>query len=71
MKYIYRNKRLADWSSLIRLDKNEVIKRGEYSLFQCSDGFVIRKGKKIIAKADNLDDGFSLLMRIVKEGNDG
>lgn len=71
MKNIYRNKQLAGWRSLIRLARNEVIRRGEYSLFQYPDRVVIRKGRKTIAKADNLDDGFNLLIKIAKERDNG
>lgn len=64
MKNIYRNSRLANWNSLLRLGKNEVMKLGKYSIYQTSDRITIRKGKRIISEVKSLEDGLKILIEL-------
>ena len=64
MKNIYRNSRLANWNNLLRLEKNEVMRLGKYSLYQTSDRITIRKGKRIISEVKSLDDGLKILIEL-------
>ena len=64
MKNIYRNSRLANWNSLLRLEKNEVMKLGKYSVYQTSDKITIRKGKRIISEVKSLEDGLNILLEL-------
>lgn len=64
MKNIYRNSRLANWNNLLRLEKNEVMRLGKYSLYQTSDRITIRKGKRIISEVKSLEDGLKILIEL-------
>ncbi len=64
MKNIYRNSRLANWNSLLRLEKNEVMRLGKYSLYQASDRITVRKGKRIISEVKSLEDGLNILLEL-------
>ena len=64
MKNIYRNSRLANWNSLLKLEKNEVMRLGKYSLYQTSGRITVRKGKRIISEVKSLEDGLNILLEL-------
>lgn len=64
MSIIYKNKRLTNWHKPIELERGELIKLGNYSLFQVSNGLVIKKNKTEIIKVNSLNDGVITLLKL-------
>ena len=72
MKHINKNNQLTNYRSSIKLEPNESIRLGKYSVYKESDKFLLKERRKkniILAKFNSSLKAVKALIKIKKKGD--